>query len=881
MKNFYLLLSALMVPALCDAQTYKLTDMSQEAFAAGGDAQWSFQKYEYGTGQYTAYAQYTDKSTANFLDYYNPERCMGNRIYEIDGYTGTTNQNLWPAELRYAWCDSLYEDVNNANSFGKFAYVARAFGNEIETYANSKFAGVVSFTVPEDGYYTVAGSVARQDCPSMKGLSIVPRYRYSGATQVDNAVTMGLSFEYGINGGQIDGYSNNLVTQGGQQRWLSQQAYPYTMAFYAKKGDVVSFEANAYVNFSSATYARDCYGRTFFKQLDITKTDEAAAKATSNFVNPYDEAAVKELQASLQGYFDRIEVIESDSMGTDYGQYKEESVLAAYEVLNAIQEGVTTGAVNAMNAPMYKDKLTTAWNTLMLSRYTFDYSAKGNYILYTDNEDLADKKVDFTKNEDNPFGYYSYTPSTGAYAKLPNYGKTKGGSDGWYNKANDWFYIQADATMHPLANQAPAVMFTAPEDGYYKVEINLYRTSPNVKVENPLYLRNRFVTQDGETLTCAKDVEISSKQYGSVANDGQQGKAPIEMNFLVNMKKGDKISSEVDAYTSNKNSSAGTTFTRYVVAGYLSEGQKIDDQYVAICGLDLYDPYKAADMTELKAVVDSANTIAKAANVGDDEGQYPTDNYNTFKEAIAAAEAYTTSTETYGQGVIDQAVLDLNSAITAFLAARTPYTVTLPQTLNLRVAGTQKRLTQKNAASNGTYFYADFCAYADVVADTVRNNTLMSQYSWLFKAIANEAGGYNLTNDNGIVTKDAYVSIYSTDEATIADSRLLIVKENAEDSLVAVKRLSDGKYWTAKIEWKSPYNRVATSDAAQYLFVIDAEGGEVTAVRGITDKGNGAAVKVELFNVNGMRTNAVTKGLIIRRTTYADGTVKTDKIIVK
>lgn len=879
MKNIYLLLSALMVPALCDAQTYKLTDMSQEAFAAGGDAQWSFQKYEYGTGQYTSYAQYTDKSTANFLDYYNPERCMGNRIYEIDGYTGTLYQNLWPADLRYAWCDSLYENVNNANSFGKFAYVTRAFGTEVETFANSKFGGVVSFTVPEDGYYTVAGSVARQDCPSMASLSIVPRYRYSGASQVDNAVTMGLNFEYGLNGGEIAGYTNNLLTQGAEQRWVSQQAYPYTMAFYGKKGDVVSFEANAYINYANATSARGCYGRTFFKQLDITKTDEATAQATTNYVNPYDETAVAELKASLQGYFDRIEVIESDSMGTAYGLYKEESVLAAYEVLNAIQEGVSTGAVNAMNASVYKDKLQTAWNTLMISRYTFDYAAEGNYILYTDNEDLADRKVDFTKNEDNPFGFYSYTPSTGAYDKLPNYGKTKGGSDGWYNKSGDWFYIQADATMHPLADKAPVVMFTAPEDGYYKVEIDLYRTSPNTKVENPLYLRNRFVTQDGETLTCAKDVEISSKQYGSVANDGQQGKAPIEMNFIVNLKKGDKISSEVDAYTSGRNSSAGTTFTRFVVAGYLSEGQKIDDQYVALSGLDVYDPYKAADMTELKNLVDSANTIAKTAVVGDGEGQYSTDNYNAFKEAVATAEAYTTSTETYTQGDIDKVVLSLNEAIAAFLATRNPYLVAMPDTINLRVAGTQKKLTQKNAASNGTYFYADFCTYADVVADTIKNNTLMSQYAWKFDVKANETGGYNLTNDNGIVTKDAYVSIYSTDSATIADSRLLFVKENPEDSLVAVKRLSDGKYWTASIQWKSPYNRVATSDAAQYVFVIDGVAGEATAVRGITDKGNSAAAKVELFNVNGMRTNASARGLVIRRTTYADGTVKVEKVI--
>ena len=48
------------------AQSYKLTEMSQETFAAGGGDLWSFQKYQYATGQYTDFAMFGNESTCNY-----------------------------------------------------------------------------------------------------------------------------------------------------------------------------------------------------------------------------------------------------------------------------------------------------------------------------------------------------------------------------------------------------------------------------------------------------------------------------------------------------------------------------------------------------------------------------------------------------------------------------------------------------------------------------------------------------------------------------------------------------------------------------------------------------------------------------------------------
>ena len=44
-----------------------------------------------------------------------------------------------------------------------------------------------------------------------------------------------------------------------------------------------------------------------------------------------------------------------------------------------------------------------------------DFKATGNYVLFTDDESLTEKKVDMSKNEDNPFGYYYFDKAGGGY----------------------------------------------------------------------------------------------------------------------------------------------------------------------------------------------------------------------------------------------------------------------------------------------------------------------------------------------------------------------------------------------------------------------------------------------------------------------------------
>ena len=116
-----LLLIGLALTATLSAQTYRLNEMSAETFANGGDAQWSFEKYTYETGAYSKLSMFTDKSTCNYLDIYQPERAGGQLITEIDGVE-PAGEFTWASNLRWAWCDLEFTDPVRTNSLESFIY---------------------------------------------------------------------------------------------------------------------------------------------------------------------------------------------------------------------------------------------------------------------------------------------------------------------------------------------------------------------------------------------------------------------------------------------------------------------------------------------------------------------------------------------------------------------------------------------------------------------------------------------------------------------------------------------------------------------------------------------------------------------------------------
>lgn len=878
MKRLNFLAVMAFASSMAFAQTYKLTEMTAETFAAGGDAQWSFQKYEYGTGTYTSFSKYGEESTCNYLDQYIPERVMGERITEIDGYTTDSEGNYWAANKRNAWYDQKYE-APRTNSHDKFIYMTEDF----ETYANPKYAGVVSFTVPEDGYYKVSGSIVRQDCFPLSPLYLVPRYRLQGTEVVDSAVTMGLAFAYGENGGEIDGWSNCSLAQGGNQRFVAQVPTDYLFAFHGKKGDIISFEANASKYFLNYSWDRDAYGRSFFKKLDIEVVDQATAEAAENYADPYDMTGVAEFIQKLGEYETQVQMIEADDnlVGLGYGKYTQEAIDKFYEDVAVLYEDYQKGLINGMNVAIYDQKLEKIWNTFLSSKANFDYTAEGNYVLFTDDENIKYVQLPMTAdtNNDQPFGYYYHNVNGGDYVKFPNFGKTKNGADGWFN-GGEWLYITPSGDVHPDVSKAPSIMFTAPAEGYYKVGISLFRTNPNEKVENPLYLRTRMVSENEGVFSCPKDDEMFSKEYGSVANDGMQGKAPIDLDFYVHMKQGDKIAAEIDCYTSNRNSSANTKITRFLVAGMLSEGQPITKEFVDNADFPLYDAYKLADMTALQALLVEAHELDEKAkySVGDGEGQYSEELYTAFAQLLAQGDAYVANPGETTQREIDVFANNLRKAMDALAASRKPYSVSVDGSISFRVAGTPKLLVQKDPAPGGHY-YGALWSLEEVAADAEKNNRQVEDYCWTFDVNQHADGGYYLTNKDGVLTADGYVSALPPNPTDVlAAARLAFYKEEQTDSTVAVCRLSDNQYWNTSMRWASPYDKIVTSAAPVYSWIVCKD---VTTGVEMTENVTKSERSVEYFTLDGRRIAAPAKGVVVKRTVFGDGSVATKKIVIK
>ena len=206
-----------------------------------------------------------------------------------------------------------------------------------------------------------------------------------------------------------------------------------------------------------------------------------------------------------------------------------------------------------------------------------DFSAEGNYVLFSTQEGVT--KVDMSVNEDNPFGYYQ-RDKNGNYSKFQNHNASnKGGSIGWYNSGGNWLYILDNGEFHPMEasnGYSPAVLFTAPEDGWYYVGMTFNRksVSGNSRAKY-FYMNNNFVTGDKDNNV------ITSLRYGE-NTDNQV------VDYFVKLQKGDRISTVQTV--EDANSSAGTVFSRYVIAANTSAGTAISDEFVANSGLKSYDP---------------------------------------------------------------------------------------------------------------------------------------------------------------------------------------------------------------------------------------------------------------------------------------------------
>lgn len=162
----------------------------------------------------------------------------------------------------------------------------------------------------------------------------------------------------------------------------------------------------------------------------------------------------------------------------------------------------------------------------------------------------------------SPWSFMVYDTQNGTYSPFEHIDKNSPknlGVDTWYNR-DEWLFINSKGYVHPLIEASPAIVFTAPVDGLYNAMSTVQRQEH--KVDNNLYCRYRFLKGGLENgLSVPKENFMFELPYGY-----KDKNVPASINFYVNMKAGDAVTFEVEAYTANRISSGGTTWTDLAVS---------------------------------------------------------------------------------------------------------------------------------------------------------------------------------------------------------------------------------------------------------------------------------------------------------------------------
>lgn len=226
-----------------------------------------------------------------------------------------------------------------------------------------------------------------------------------------------------------------------------------------------------------------------------------------------------------------------------------------------------------------------------------DFESSDNAWLFqvpTSNPTLYNQfERQFAKQDSvSPWDFKAYSVSSGTYtswAKFDSGAPKTSGVLSYYNK-DEWLFITKGGYVHPLTTTSPAIVFTAIKDGIYRVNTTVQRQTN--KNYNYMYTRYRFAQggiKDNETVI-PKDSCMYYDAYGYPNNN-----IPVSREFYVNLKKGDAITFEEDAYTANAIGSAGTTWQELIVS-------KVPDERasstVQINAASYYNPYKSTSSIE-------------------------------------------------------------------------------------------------------------------------------------------------------------------------------------------------------------------------------------------------------------------------------------------
>ncbi len=183
---------------------------------------------------------------------------------------------------------------------------------------------------------------------------------------------------------------------------------------------------------------------------------------------------------------------------------------------------------------------------------TINFDAEGNFHLFStaEGESKATADAAFSQNDDQPWGFYRYSPDNGTYEKFAKFdaqnAKAKAANgNAWYTN-DEYCFITANGCIHPLAIDgnfaSPAIAFTAPADGIYFATMTVSREKSGKT--NAVSMRSRCLNNK---FKCSKETFMFEKAYGTTEIDGVDGRVPQTLDFFVKLKQGQTFTLEVDA----------------------------------------------------------------------------------------------------------------------------------------------------------------------------------------------------------------------------------------------------------------------------------------------------------------------------------------------
>lgn len=647
------------------AQTYKLHDMTDAEFSAGKNQYFSFSEYRFASGTYEPFTLLTDSGRVNFYDKYCPERYQGELIGNPSDKNLNDGSTDYYADLRKSWCNVKGAGKNNDAS--SFIYVSRDF----ETYPTLLGNSTIEFTVPQDGYYKVTSSVIREDGAYSETNYLMAkfRFRYSGDKALDPAATLGFDYKYGDNSGLL--YQAVRPSDGYVFNWYQTNPTPHFFYVYAKAGDIITGEPDCShflgsTNFIDAKsyWARDAWGRSKWLQFDAEVVDETTAKANAEtYVDPYEDSG-DWTQKLMDLYWSSTQYVIDVTVGYGVGQYQQEDVTAYNDFITYYDPAILE-KLPPFNAKIYYEKILKTFEAFKAKANTIDYTLPENNLLFpiaTTSELYPRFESQFAKTAiDSPWDFKSYTPSTGIYNAIKNYDNAnKSGIYAWSDASSEWFYIAKDGYVHPTPTKSPVIAFTAPVNGVYHAQTTIQRNLGNAN-KNYMYTRYRFVKGGivNGTSSVPKENFICADAYGYAGAN-----VAVNREFYINMKAGDAITFEEDAYTANTNGSAGSQWQRLIVL-QVPEA-KIDSTLKATT--DVYsNPYQqASNFIAMDSTINAITEALKTVKVGDELGSYPEILKSDLELSVSQAKDLRDDVTTT-QYDLDLATKSLQASYTTFL----------------------------------------------------------------------------------------------------------------------------------------------------------------------------------------------------------------------